>query len=57
MDQRYLKSAASNVQDIASSRYRQATSAIGGYVRESPWKAVGIAAAVGALIGYFTARR
>ncbi len=57
MEQNTLKGAASNVQTLAVNKYRQATHAIDDYVSDSPWKAVGIAAAVGVLIGFLTARR
>jgi ElaB/YqjD/DUF883 family membrane-anchored ribosome-binding protein len=36
---------------------RQATEVTDEYVHESPWTAVGLAAAVGVLIGYIAARR
>jgi len=36
---------------------RQATTATDEYVRESPWTAVGLAAAVGVLIGFLASRR
>ncbi len=57
MDQRTLKDAASNVQTLAARQYRQATTAVDGYVSGSPWRAIGIAAALGVLVGFLTARR
>lgn len=57
MEQRYFKNAVSNVQTQAIGKYKQAASAVDGFVSASPWKAVGIAAAVGALIGFYAARR
>jgi ElaB/YqjD/DUF883 family membrane-anchored ribosome-binding protein len=57
MQQHTLKSAASNVQTLAVDKYKQATTAVDGYVSDSPWVAIGIAAAIGALIGFLTARR
>jgi len=36
---------------------REALSAGDGYVREQPWQAVGIAAAVGVLVGFLVSRR
>lgn len=57
MDQQTLKGAVSNVQTFTADKYRKATSAVNGYVSASPWKAVGIAAAIGALVGFFVARR
>ncbi len=53
----HLKSAVSNVQTLAVDKYKQATSAVDGYVSGNPWKAIGIAATIGALIGFFAARR
>lgn len=44
---------ASTARDYAS----QATTRTDEYVHESPWTAVGLAAAVGVLIGFFAARR
>lgn len=55
--EQHLKAAVSNVQALATSKVKQAATAVDGYVSDSPWKAVGIAAAVGALIGFFAARR
>lgn len=55
--EQHLKAAVSNVQNLATRKYKQASSAVDGYVSDSPWKAVGIAAAIGVLIGFFTARR
>lgn len=57
MEQRYFKNAVSNVQTQAIDKYKRAASAVDGFVSASPWKAVGIAAAVGALIGFYAARR
>ncbi len=36
---------------------RQAAQATDGYVHESPWKAIGIGAALGVLVGYLLSRR
>lgn len=57
MEPHTLKSTASNVQMLAANKYRQATNAVDGYVSSNPWKAIGIAAAIGTLIGFFTTRR
>jgi len=43
--------------DTARSRAQQAMSGADDYVRESPWVAVGVAAAVGAVVGILMARR
>ncbi len=43
--------------DTIRGQAQQAMSGADGYVRESPWVAVGIAAAVGAVIGILVARR
>lgn len=56
MDRRTLKDAASNVQTLAASQYRRATTAVDGYVSDNPWRAIGFAAALGVLIGFLTAR-
>jgi ElaB/YqjD/DUF883 family membrane-anchored ribosome-binding protein len=42
-----------NVQDSA----RMAVQTTDGYVRSNPWQAVGISAAVGAVVGYLISRR
>ena len=55
--EQHLKAAVSNVQALATSKYKQAATAIDGFVSDRPWRAVGIAAAFGALIGFFTAKR
>lgn len=58
MDQHnILESAVSNAQAFTADKYRKATRAVDGYVSASPWKAVGIAAAIGALFGFLAARR
>lgn len=58
MDQQNtLKGAVSNVQTFTADKYRKATSAVDGYVSASPWKAVGIAAAIGAVFGFLAAKR
>lgn len=57
MEQRYFKNAVSNVQTLAVDKYKQAANAVDGFVSHQPWKAVGLAAVVGALIGFFTTRR
>ena len=57
MDQQHLKSAVSNVQTLAVDKYKQATTAVDGYVSDNPWKAIGISAAIGVLIGFLAARR
>jgi len=56
MEQHTLKGTASNVQVLATNKYKQATLAVDGYVSDNPWKAIGIMAAVGVLIGFMTAR-
>ena len=43
--------------DSVRGQARQAMSEADDYVRESPWVAVGIAAAVGAVVGILVARR
>lgn len=57
MDQHTLEGAISNVQAFTTDKYRKASRAVDGYVSASPWKAIGIAAAIGALFGFLAARR
>lgn len=55
-----VESAKDTLADGAEVLRRQAEKAIGGadgYVRESPWAAVGLAALVGAVVGILVARR
>ena len=47
------KDGAASVRDYA----RDASTATDEYVRESPWMAVGVAAAVGVLVGFIVGRR
>jgi len=47
----------SNVQSLAARKYRQATTVVDGYVSDNPWKTIGIAAAMGVLIGLLAAKR
>jgi ElaB/YqjD/DUF883 family membrane-anchored ribosome-binding protein len=56
-DQRTLKAAASNVQTLAARKYRRATTVVDGYVSDNPWKSIGIATAMGVLIGFLAAKR
>lgn len=57
MTQHILKDAASNVQDLAVGKYRRAATVVDGYVSDNPWKTIGIAAALGMLIGLLAAKR
>jgi ElaB/YqjD/DUF883 family membrane-anchored ribosome-binding protein len=57
MDQRTLIAAASNVQTLAARKYRRATTVVDGYVSDNPWKSIGIATAMGVLIGFLAAKR
>lgn len=52
-----VKDAASNVQTLATRKYKQATSVVDGYVSDNPWRTIGIAAALGVLIGFLAAKR
>ena len=55
-----VESAKDTLADGAEALRRQAQKAVGGadgYVRESPWAAVGLAALVGAVVGILVARR
>jgi ElaB/YqjD/DUF883 family membrane-anchored ribosome-binding protein len=38
-------------------RARQAADFTDGYVHENPWRAIGVGAAIGLLIGYLVSRR
>ncbi|NJO23233.1 MAG: DUF883 domain-containing protein [Sphingomonadales bacterium] len=51
------KAAAVNGASTVKGYARHATVATDEYVHESPWTAVGLAAAVGVLIGFFASRR
>jgi len=51
------KDTVSNVQSLAARKYRQATTVVDGYVSDNPWKTIGIAAAMGVLIGLLAAKR
>lgn len=57
MEQHVLKDAVSNVQTLTARKYKQATTAVDSYVSGNPWRVIGIAAAIGVLIGFFSARR
>jgi ElaB/YqjD/DUF883 family membrane-anchored ribosome-binding protein len=46
-----------DLQEIAVAQVKQATQATGDYVRENPWKSIGIASGVGLLIGLLISRR
>jgi ElaB/YqjD/DUF883 family membrane-anchored ribosome-binding protein len=52
-----VRGAMSEAQSYAFDRYKQAAENTDRYVRDNPWRAVGIAAAVGILIGFVTTRR
>jgi ElaB/YqjD/DUF883 family membrane-anchored ribosome-binding protein len=55
-----VESAKETLSDSADALRRQAQRAVSGadgYVRESPWAAVGLAALVGAVVGILVARR
>ncbi len=56
MEQHTLRGAVSNVQTLPTKKYQQATSIINGYVSDNPWRAIGIATAIGALTGFLTTR-
>jgi ElaB/YqjD/DUF883 family membrane-anchored ribosome-binding protein len=51
-----LKSRIADGQVALLAKTREAARATDAYVHESPWKAVGVAAGVGLLIGLFSAR-
>jgi ElaB/YqjD/DUF883 family membrane-anchored ribosome-binding protein len=51
-----LQSALGDAQHNAQRRYRAATVGTERYVRHNPWRAIGIAAGVGFLLGVLTAR-
>jgi ElaB/YqjD/DUF883 family membrane-anchored ribosome-binding protein len=45
------------VEDVIIDRSKQAARATDEYVRENPWRAVGIAAGIGVLVGMLISRR
>lgn len=52
-----MKDKLAEAQDYAVDKYKYAAGATDRYVRDNPWQAVGIAVAVGALIGFLSHRR
>jgi len=52
-----IKGAMSEMQSVAFDKYKEAADNADRYVRDNPWQAVGIAAAVGILVGFLTTRR
>ena len=46
-----------DAQNAAMERGRRATAVAGDYVNENPWKAVGVAGAIGLLVGLLLSRR
>jgi ElaB/YqjD/DUF883 family membrane-anchored ribosome-binding protein len=52
-----IKTAASGFEGTASEKYRQVSESADGYVRENPWKAIGIAALSGVVLGALLSRR
>lgn len=52
-----VKDSVSNVQSLATKKYKQAANVVDGYVSNNPWKSIGIVAAVGALLGFLAAKR
>jgi ElaB/YqjD/DUF883 family membrane-anchored ribosome-binding protein len=51
-----LQSALGDAQENAQRRYRAATLSTERYVRHNPWRAIGVAAGVGFVVGVLTAR-
>lgn len=54
---RAAKTSIAKAEQIVVEKAKQTAAATDGYVRENPWTAVGIAAAVGAVIGLLVSRR
>lgn len=55
-----IETAKGTIQDLegrAIDRYKEASASTETYVRANPWQAVGIAVAVGALVGFIAHRR
>lgn len=52
-----VRDALGEAQDFASTQARQAVRGTDRYVHKNPWQAIGIAMAVGVLLGYFSQRR
>ncbi len=46
-----------SIEDDALGRVKELASTADGYVRDNPWRAVGVAAGIGVLIGLFLSRR
>ncbi len=51
------KESMSDASSFAAEKYRQAAKNTDRYVHDNPWQAIGIAAAVGVLVGFLTNRR
>jgi ElaB/YqjD/DUF883 family membrane-anchored ribosome-binding protein len=54
---RAIRARAEEVRDAAAERAREAAQKADGWVHENPWRTVGIAAAVGSLLGWALGRR
>lgn len=52
-----FKGVASSVEASAAEKYRLVSASTDGYVRDNPWKAVGIAALTGVVLGALISRR
>jgi ElaB/YqjD/DUF883 family membrane-anchored ribosome-binding protein len=54
---RAMRARVEEARDVAAERARTAARNADGWVRENPWRTVGIAAAVGSLLGWAMGRR
>lgn len=54
---RVMKAKLDEAQEALIARTREAAKATDEYVHENPWKAIGVAAGLGLLIGWFMGRR
>ncbi len=52
-----LRGTMTDAQSYALDKYKLATESTDRYVRDNPWQAIGVAAAVGILIGFLSTRR
>jgi ElaB/YqjD/DUF883 family membrane-anchored ribosome-binding protein len=54
---RIMKARLAEAQEALIARTKEAAKATDEYVHENPWKAIGVAASIGLLIGWFMGRR
>jgi ElaB/YqjD/DUF883 family membrane-anchored ribosome-binding protein len=52
-----LRGTMTDAQSYALDKYKEAAESTDRYVRDNPWQAIGVAAAVGILVGFLSTRR